>query len=305
MTCQRPHTVVTGASSGIGRATALRLAAAGHHVFAGVRTDTAGRELVEAAGHGLTPLHLDVTDASQIAKATTAVGEHTTALDGLVNNAGVGLAAPVELLPLNTLRTHLEINVVGQLAVTQAVLPLLRRARGRIVFVSTIGVHFRPPFAGALDAAKAAAATLADALRQELAPWGVTVVLVEPASINSAAADKVARDADAILRGAPPASRALYEDTFTKMLAVMMRREQAGSPPDVAARTIVEALTAPRPRPVYLTGKFAHRLALISKLPTPALDAIRRRIFELPAPRSRTTPRDRQRRLAHRPLRRP
>ena len=153
--------------------------------------------------------------------------------------------------------------------------------------VSSVGVHFRPPFAGALVAANAAATTLADALRQELAPWGVGVVLVEPASINSAAADKVAHEAEAILSGAPPASRALYEDRFTKMLAVMTRREQAGSPPDVAARTIVEALTTPRPGDVYLTGTFAHRLALISRLPTPALDAIRRRIFELPAPRSR------------------
>jgi NAD(P)-dependent dehydrogenase (short-subunit alcohol dehydrogenase family) len=204
-----------------------------------------------------------------------------------VNNAGVGLAAPVELLPLDAFRAHLEINVTGQLAVTQAFLPLLRQARGRIVFVSTIGVRFRPPFAGALDAAKAATATLADALRQELAPWDVRVVLVEPASINSAAADKVARDAEAILRAASPAARALYEDTFSAMLAVMMRREQAGSPPDVAARTIVEALTRPRPRDVYLTGRFAHRLALISKLPAPALDAVRRRIFGLPAPGSR------------------
>jgi NAD(P)-dependent dehydrogenase (short-subunit alcohol dehydrogenase family) len=287
MTCRHPHTLVTGASSGIGRATALRLVAAGHHVFAGVRRDAAARELVDEAGPGLTPLRLDITAADQIAEAATVVGAHTTALDGLVNNAGVGLAAPVELLPLDAFRAHLEINVTGQLAVTQAFLPLLRQARGRIVFVSTIGVRFRPPFAGALDAAKAATATLADALRQELAPWDVRVVLVEPASINSAAADKVARDAEAILRAASPAARALYEDTFSAMLAVMMRREQAGSPPDVAARTIVEALTRPRPRDVYLTGRFAHRLALISKLPAPALDAVRRRIFGLPAPGSR------------------
>jgi NAD(P)-dependent dehydrogenase (short-subunit alcohol dehydrogenase family) len=287
MTCRRPHTLVTGASSGIGRATALQLVAAGHHVFAGVRRDAAARELVEEAGPGLTPLRLDITDADQIAEAATTVAAHTTALDGLVNNAGVGLAAPVELLPLDALRAHLEINVTGQLAVTQAFLPLLRQARGRVVFVSTIGVRFRPPFAGALDAAKAATATLADALRQELAPWDVRVVLVEPASINSAAADKVARDAEAILRAASPAARALYEDTFSAMLAVMMRREQAGSPPDVAARTIVEALTSSHPRDVYLTGRFAHRLALLSKLPAPALDAVRRRIFGLPAPGSR------------------
>lgn len=288
MTCHRPHTLVTGASSGIGRATALRLAAAGQHVFAGVRTDEAGRELA-AAGPGITPLRLDVTDGSQIAAAVATVAEHTSVLDGLVNNAGTGLAAPVELLPLDALRAQLEVNVVGQLAVTQAFLPLLRPARGRIVFVGTIGVRFRPPFAGALDAAKAAVAMLADALRQEIAPWGVRVVLVEPASVNSAAADKVARDAEALLAAASPAGRALYEDAFTMMLRVMMRRERAGSPPDAVARTIARALTDRRPRDVYLTGRFAHRMALLSRLPTPALDALRRRIFGLPAPLSRAT----------------
>jgi len=109
---------------------------------------------------------------------------------------------------------------------------------------------------------------------------GVRVVLVEPASINSAAADKVTREA-----AAPLASREIYEDTF--MLRVMQRRERAGSPPEVAARTIAVALSAARPEGVYLTGRFAHRLALLSRLPTPALDAGRRRIFGLPAPLSR------------------
>jgi NAD(P)-dependent dehydrogenase (short-subunit alcohol dehydrogenase family) len=288
MTCQRPHTVVTGASSGIGRATALRLAAAGQHVFAGVRTERAGRALVEAARGGLvTPLLLDVTDAEQVATAARQVGAHTGRLDGLVNNAGVGLAAPVELLPLDAFRDHLEVNVTGQLAVTQAFLPLLRPGRGRVVFVSTIGVHFRPPYAGALDASKAALAMLADALRQEIAPWGVRVVLVEPASINSAAADKVARDAAAVLARASAPGRALYEETFTAMLAVVARRERAGSPPDVAAVTIEKALTAARPRDVYRSGRFVHRLLLLSKLPTPVLDAVKRRVFGLPAPMSR------------------
>ena len=112
-------------------------------------------------------------------------------------------------------------------------------------------------------------------------------MLVEPASINSAAADKVTRDAAALLAAAPLASRALYESTFMSMLRVMQRRERAGSPPEVAARTIAVALSAARPKGVYLTGRFAHRLALLSRLPTPALDAGRRRIFGLPAPLSR------------------
>jgi NAD(P)-dependent dehydrogenase (short-subunit alcohol dehydrogenase family) len=183
MNCTRTHTLVTGASTGIGRATALRRAAAGQHVYAGVRQEAHGDQLVRAAAGGeVTPLLLDVTQAGQVAEAAAVIGGHTPAgLDGLVNNAGYGLACPAELVPLDAFRRQLEVNVTGQLAVTQAMLPLLRQAAGRIVMVSTIGVRFNPPFAGPLDAAKAALTALADAFRQELAPWGIRVVLVEPA----------------------------------------------------------------------------------------------------------------------------
>jgi NAD(P)-dependent dehydrogenase (short-subunit alcohol dehydrogenase family) len=292
MNCTRKHILVTGASSGIGRATALRLAAGGHHVYAGIRSAADGEQLARSAvGGEFTPLILDVTEASHIADAAAVVTRHvaTAGLDGLVNNAGIGLACPTELLPLDTFRRQLEVNVTGQLAVTQAFLPLLRRARGRIVVISSIGVRFSPPFAGPLDATKAALAALAEALRQELAPWHVRVVLVEPAGINSSAAGKVARDAAAALAASPPPGRALYEDMFAKMLAVMQRREENGSPPGVAAATITRALTATRPRAVYLTGRYSRRLAILSLLPAPILDAARRRVFHLPAPGSLTS----------------
>jgi len=288
MNCTRRHTLVTGASSGIGRATALRLAAAGQHVYAGVRHQADGDQLVRAAAGGeVTPVRLDVTQASQIAGAAAVIGGHAGAgLDGLVNNAGYGLACPAELVPLDAFRRQLEVNVTGPLAVTQAMLPLLRRAAGRIVVISTIGVRFNPPFAGPLDAAKAALTALADSLRQEVAPWGVRVVLVEPASINSGAAGKVSRDAAGAMAAASPEGRALYQDTFAAMLEVMNHREGHGSPPEVAAATIVRALTASRPRTVYLTGKDSRRLAVLSMLPAPVLDAAKRRVFGLPAPGS-------------------
>lgn len=288
MNCTRKHTLVTGASSGIGRATAVRLAAAGQHVYAGVRREADGAQLARAATGGeITPVRLDVTEASQIAEAVAMIDGHaTTGLDGLVNNAGYGLACPTELVPLDAFRRQLDVNVTGQLAVTQAMLPLLRRARGRIVIISTIGVRFNPPFAGPLDAAKAALTALADSLRQELAPWDIRVVLVEPASINSGAADKVSRDAAAAMATASPQGLALYQATFTNMLAVMSEREGHGSPPDVAAATIVRALTAGRPRTMYLTGRDSRRLALLALLPTPVLDAAKRRVFGLPAPGS-------------------
>ena len=294
MNCARQHTLVTGSSSGIGRATALRLAAAGQHVYAGVRKPDDGDRLVRsAAGESgeITPLILDVTEPGHIAAAAAAIDEHTASgglagLDGLVNNAGYGLACPAELVPLDAFRRQLDVNVTGQLAVTQAMLPALRRARGRIVMVSTIGVRFSPPFAGPLDAAKAALTALGEALRQELAPWGIRVVLVEPATINSGAADKVTRDAAAAMAAADPGARALYEGAFGGMLQVMERREANGSPPDVAAVTITRALTARRPRAVYLSGKDSRRLAILSGLPAPVLDMARRRVFRLPAPGS-------------------
>ena len=294
MNCTRKHTLVTGSSSGIGRATALQLAAAGQHVYAGVRKPADGDRLVRsAAGEGgeITPLILDVTEPGHIAAAAAAIDEHTASaglvgLDGLVNNAGYGLACPSELVPLDAFRRQLDVNVTGQLAVTQAMLPALRRARGRIVMVSTIGVRFSPPFAGPLDAAKAALTALGEALRQELAPWGIRVVLVEPATINSGAADKVTRDAAAAMAAADPGARALYEGAFGGMLQVMERRETNGSPPDVAAATITRALTARRPRAVYLSGKDSRRLAILSGLPAPVLDMARRRVFRLPAPGS-------------------
>ena len=288
MNCTRAHTLITGASSGIGRATALRLAAAGQHVYAGVRREADGDNLARAAAGGeITPVLLDVTSPDQIAGAAALIGGHVPAgLDGLVNNAGYGLAFPTELVPLDAFRRQLDVNVTGQLAVTQTMLPLLRRAGGRIVVVSTIGVRFNPPFAGPLDAAKAALTALADSLRQELAPWGIRVILLEPASINSGAASKVSRDAAGALATVSPQGRALYEKTFTSMLTVMARREGNGSPPDVPAATIVRALTARRPRTMYLAGKDARRVALLSRLPAPVLDAAKRRVFGLPSPGS-------------------
>ncbi len=291
MNCTRKHTLITGASSGIGRATALRLAAAGQHVYAGIRREADGDQLVLAAADGeVTPLLLDVTNASQIAGAAAVIGGHVQAvqagLDGLVNNAGYGLACPTELVPLDAFRRQLDVNVTGQLAVTQAMLPLLRRVAGRIVIISTIGVRFNPPFAGPLDAAKAALTALADSLRQELVPWGIRVLLVELASVNSGAAGKVSRDAAAAMAAASPEGRALYQATFANMLEVMNHREGSGSPPDVAAVTITRALTARHPRTVYLTGKDSRRLALLSMLPTRVLDAAKRRVFGLPAPGS-------------------
>jgi len=191
-TCTYPHVLVTGASSGIGRATALRLATSGYHVFAGIRKPADGSALVsaaETAADRMTPVILDVTDVQQLATAVASVAGHVGdgGLAGLVNNAGIGVFGPLELIPIDQFRRQFEVNVTGQLTVTQAVLPLLRRAGGRIVMIGSIGARFTPPFVGPLAASKSALATMTDALRQELAPWGIGVTLIEPGSIRSEA----------------------------------------------------------------------------------------------------------------------
>jgi NAD(P)-dependent dehydrogenase (short-subunit alcohol dehydrogenase family) len=238
----------------------------------------------------ITPLLLDVTDPAQInAAAAGIVDGHTgdAGLAGLVNNAGIGIFGPLEIVPLEQFRRQLEVNVAGQLAITQALLPLLRLARGRIVLIGSIGTRFTP-FTGPVSASKSTAATMAEALRQELAPWGVGVVLVEPASIHTEAVDKLARDAELLLRESDPRARALYEEDFRRFVGIGLARERNGSPPQVVARTVARALTIPRPHARYLVGKDSWRMAaLAAVLPTPLLDALRRRIGHQPAPGSR------------------
>ena len=291
--CARSHVVVTGTSSGIGRATALGLAMAGDHVYAWVRR-TADAPAPPPAGPGeITPLLLDVTDPAQIGAAADTVAAHTgpAGLDGLVDNAGVGLFGPLEIVPVEQFRHQLEVNVTGQLAVTQALLPLLRRARGRIVLIGSIGTRFTPPFTGPVSASKSAIATMADALRQELAPWDIGVVLIEPASIHTEAVDKLERNAERLLREAGPEARALYEDDFRRFVGIGLARERNGSPPRVVARAVAGALTVPRPHARYLVGKDALPMAALAALvPTRLLDALRRRVAHQPAPGSRLLP---------------
>jgi NAD(P)-dependent dehydrogenase (short-subunit alcohol dehydrogenase family) len=288
--CTRSHVVVTGTSSGIGRATALHLAAAGYHVYAGVRRPTDAPSPSAGSSGEITPLPLDVTDPAQVGAAADTVAAHTgtAGLNGLVNNAGIGVFGPLELIPVQQVRRLLEVNVTGQLAVTQALLPLLRRARGRIVMIGSIGARFTPPFVGPLAASKSALATLGEALRQELAPWGIRVVVIEPASVRTEAVGKLQHDAQQLLDQAAPDGRALYQDAFGRLVATFTAQHEHGSPPEVVAAAVAHALTTSQPRTHYLVGKHARRMAILAAaLPTPVLDALRRRQAHQPAPGSR------------------
>jgi NAD(P)-dependent dehydrogenase (short-subunit alcohol dehydrogenase family) len=259
--------VVTGASSGIGKACAFRLVRAGWRVYGGVRDDEAAERLRE---RGVEPLRLDVTDAEEIAAAAERVG---STLHGLVANAGIAIAAPLELVPLEELRRQLEVNVVGQVAVTQAFLPALRAARGRIVLMGSIGGRSALPFLGPYAASKHALEAIADALRVELRPWGVEVSIVEPPSIATAIWEKGAARAEELAELVAPERRELYAARVARFREIALARGP-GADPDAVARAVERALTATRPRARYLVGRDAHLRAWIERLPTRLRDRV-------------------------------
>lgn len=277
--------IVTGASSGMGRACALLLAQAGYHVFAGVRKEQDALALKQQAPASLTPIFLDVTDANSIAAAAAQVAEGVgeAGLAGLVNCAGVGVTAPMELLPIAELRRQLEINVVGQVAVTQAFLPLIRAARGRIIFVSSVGGRITIPFGGPLCASKYAIESINDALRMELRPWGIQVILVAPGSIRTPAVDKLVQDSEAMLKTFPPEGARRYAAAYRAFVQTFVKHEEAGAPPEAMAAVVLKALTARSPRTRYPVGPLSRRLLWLSRvLPPRVFDRFKARLFGLP-----------------------
>jgi len=260
--------LVTGASTGIGRATALRLDADGWRVYAGVRREEDAQSLREAGSERLAPLILDVTDAGQIAAAAARVGADGDELAGLVNNAGVAIPSPLETIPVDDFRRQIEINLTAQVAVTQAMLPALRRSRGRIVFISSIGGRIAFPLTGAYHAAKFGIEAVGDVFRQELRPWGISVSIVEPGSIDTPIWDRGERSADEVGERSPQ-REALYGKAIESYRKVVRSTAERGIPPEKVAATIEHALSARRPRTRYLVGADAKVQARIKPLIPP------------------------------------
>ncbi len=281
---QNASVFITGASSGIGRATALLLAEQGFRVFAGVRKVKDGESLQSETAGQVVPIQIDITDPAAVRAAAQDVSERVGegGLQGLVNNAGIGTPAPVEYMDAGTLRRQFEVNVFGQIAVTQAFLPLIRRARGRIVNVGSVGSHLAIPFGGALCGSKGAFTLLSDALRLELRPYGIHVCLIEPGAISTPAVEKTLGDADSIIAALPPEGAARYGDKLREFVRRGHAREVNGSRPEVVAEAIHHALTARRPRLRYAVGKDARMLAALPRvLPERALDRVRLRTLGL------------------------
>jgi NAD(P)-dependent dehydrogenase (short-subunit alcohol dehydrogenase family) len=275
--------LITGASTGIGRATALRLDAAGWRVFAGVRQEADAGSLRAAGSERVEPLILDVTDAEQIEAAATQIGTAAPAgLDGLVNNAGVAIPGPLETLPLQDFRRQVDINLTAQVAVTKAMLPLIRRARGRIVFISSIGGRIAFPLNGAYHAAKFGIEAVGDVFRQELRPWRISVSIVEPGSIDTPIWERGSRNAEEIEARGHPDQDALYGEAIASFRKVVQDLAERGIPPEKVAKAIEHALDARRPRSRYLVGIDAKLQARVKPLvPTPVWDRIVARMMNL------------------------
>lgn len=269
--------LVTGASSGIGRATAEHLDSLGWRVLAGVRSDAAMEEIAAGGSDRLTPLRLDVTDAAAIEAAVAEVSAEVEGrgLAGLVNNAGVGIGGPVELVPVDGLRRVLEVNLVGPVEIIKAFLPLLRRAHGRIVNVTSIGGRVATAFFGPYNASKFGLEAIGDSLRQELRPWGVDVIAVEPGSTESQIWDSGIAITEDLLGEAPEERTKLYEQQIEAMRGAAVAMEKRARPPETVAKVIGKALTARRPRTRYVVGPDARGQLLLSRLlPDRAFDRV-------------------------------
>lgn len=253
----RRAVLVTGASSGIGRAIALSLAADGYEVFGTVRDDGAGASLAAASGGAVTPILLDVTDAGQIAEAARCIGAATAGrgLHALINNAGIDLPGPLETFDLADLRRQMEVNVIGVAALTQALLPQLAAARGRVVNVGSVGARVVLPFNGPYSASKAALAAISTAWRSELRLRGVAVSLIEAGNVRTPIWGKVLAAAEAGARMQSQGPAAVYAPALARGRALSLRMEAAASEPRVVVRAVRRALDARHPRAHYRAGK--------------------------------------------------
>ena len=270
--------LVTGASTGIGQACALHLDHLGHRVYAGVRKQAQAQELSGRGSGRLTPVILDVTEQAQVDAVAAQIAADGGELDGIVNNAGVAMGGPLEYLPLSAWREQFDVNVLGQVAVTKAMLPLIRPARGRIVFMGSIGGRMATMLLGPYCASKFAIEAIGETLRQELHPWGISVSVIEPGAIKTPIWDKGRRDADDLEQELPAEARTQYASHIAAIRKGIDMQDRNSASPQKVARAVEHALFASRPRTRYLVGTDARiQSALVRCLPDRAREAIIRR----------------------------
>lgn len=278
-TATSPRAVlITGASTGIGKACALHLDRLGFRVFAAVRKPADGETLEAEASDRLQAVILDVTAPDTIEAARSqieaAVGDQ--GLWGLVNNAGIAISGPLEFIPIDSLRRQIEVNLIGQIAVTQAFMPLIRKATGRVMFVGSMGGHIAAPLQGPYSATKFALEAISDSMRQELAPWGMHVVLIKPGSIATPIWDRGVQFATEVIERIPAHGLDLYRPYVEKLRTAVMAIAHRGIPAERVAEAVEHALKADVPKTRYLVGKDAQIGAIARFLPDRVRDGILR-----------------------------
>jgi NAD(P)-dependent dehydrogenase (short-subunit alcohol dehydrogenase family) len=277
MTTSPRSLVITGASTGIGEACALRFDRLGWRVFAGVRRQEDGTRLAARTSERLRWLLLDVTDPASISAAAASVTAQLgdEALHGLVNNAGIAVGGPIEYIAAEDLRHQFDVNVFGLVAVTQAFLPLVRRSRGRIVNIGSIAGRVTSPLVGPYCASKHAVEAVSDALRLELAPWGISTSVVEPGVVATPIWDKGSAQMDVTFGRMPAEAGERYATLIRAFRSILRTAPRRAVAPEQVVRAVEHALTSARPRHRYLIGTDARlRLALQTILPRRWMDAI-------------------------------
>jgi NAD(P)-dependent dehydrogenase (short-subunit alcohol dehydrogenase family) len=270
--------LISGCSSGIGRACATLLGASGWRVFAAVRSE--GGDAALANLPGVTPVLLDVTDGDSIERARAAIFEATGGrLEALVNNAGIGVGGAWETVPTADLRRILEVNVIGQVALTQACLPMLRCAQGKVVFVGSLGGRVAFPYAGPYHASKFAIEAIGDSLRAELRPQGISVSVIEPGTISTPIWSKARAQVASLRAGLGPEASELYSEPLRKFENQLETAEKRGADPEEVAGTIAEALDSDSPGGRYRVGRGVGTLIFLRTLiPTSIFDRLVRRV---------------------------
>lgn len=263
----RGGVVVTGASTGIGKACALHLDRLGFQVFAGVRRDEDAERLSGEASGSLRPVMIDVTSADSIREAVELVNAALAGdrLAGLVNNAGIAVSGPVEYLPVDEVRKQLEVNFIGHVAVTQAFLPLLRRSRGRVVNIGSVGGEVALPFLSPYAASKHAIEGFTDSLRREVEPLGMFVSVVRPGAIQSSIWERGNAAADEVLSNVPPEALEVYGDAVRGARAAANQRAKDAIPAQEVADVVEHALTAERPKTRYAVGRMGKAMIVLER----------------------------------------
>jgi short-subunit dehydrogenase len=258
--------LISGASTGIGRACATHLAGRGHAVWAGVRSQSSFDQLTRLNIKGLWPIFLDVTDSSSIASAFSMIKKKSGTIHGLINNAGIALYGPVEGLPMEDWRRQFDINFFGAIELTKTCLPLIRESKGRVINMSSIAGRIASPFLGPYACSKFALEAFSDSLRREVRKYGVKVSIVEPGPIQTPIWEKSQGEIQERSDGLSAEVMEVYGTSMDRFYKAMKQAADTAVPVEVVVKAVEHALTARSPQTRYPVGRGVGFMARVSNV---------------------------------------